>query len=202
MAVIGRPAAFLDKDGTLVEDVPYGADPARLRLLPGVGEALRLLGLAGLRLIVVTNQAGVAMGRFPEARLGGIEAGLRGLLRAEGVELDGFLWCPHHPEGTVPSYAVACDCRKPRPGLLRRAAMRYRVDLRRSWAVGDILDDVEAGHLAGCRAALVDTGGETEWRIGPEREPDLIAKDLLEAARAIVFRARPAHPAVARGGAA
>jgi histidinol-phosphate phosphatase family protein len=116
------PAVFLDKDGTLVEDVPYCADPERMKLLPGAGPALRSLHEAGWRLAVVTNQSGVARGLFPESALAAVEARLREVLAAEGVPLAAFLYCPHHPDGVVPAYAVHCDCRKPEPGLILAAA--------------------------------------------------------------------------------
>ena len=182
----GRAAVFLDKDGTLVEDVPYNVDPALIRLGPGAIEGLRLLHAAGYPLVVISNQSGVARGYFAEEALGAVEARLRELLGEAGVPLDGFYYCPHHPEGSVDHYAVACACRKPLPGLIVRAAREHDVDLARSWFVGDILHDVEAAHRAGCRAVLLDNGHETEWETSPLRTPDLVAPDLAEAARAIV----------------
>jgi histidinol-phosphate phosphatase family protein len=146
---------FLDKDGTLVEDVPYCADPARLRLLPGVGEALRALHAAGWPLAVVTNQSGVARGLFPEAALAAVELRLRELLAAEGVPLAGFHYCPHHPGGVVPGYAIDCACRKPAPGLVLAAAAALGADPRDCWVVGDRGSDAEAGRRAGCRTVLV-----------------------------------------------
>ena len=98
-----------------------------------------------------------------------------------GVCFDGFYYCPHHPQGSDPCYALQCDCRKPQPGMLHRAALEHGLDLARSWLIGDILDDVEAGRRAGCRTVLLDVGSETEWRKGPEREPDHIARGLAEA---------------------
>lgn len=179
-------AVFVDKDGTLVEDVPYSADPALLRLTPNAAEGLRLLADAGYRLVVVSNQSGVARGRFPEEALPAVWARLRELLGAAGVELHGFRYCPHHPQGSVPDYAVACRCRKPSAGLLLAAAEEDGIDLAASWMVGDILDDVEAGRRAGCRTVLVDRGGETEWRRSLLRTPDRVASDLREAALAIL----------------
>jgi D-glycero-D-manno-heptose 1,7-bisphosphate phosphatase len=179
-------AIFLDKDGTLVDDVPYNVDPDLVRLTPGAGRALRLLVEGGYRLVVVSNQSGVARGLFEESALEAVEQRLRSLLRDEGVSIDGFEWCPHLVGGSVGRYAVACDCRKPAPGLLVRAAGRLGIDLRRSWIVGDILDDVEAGHAAGCRAILVDVGSETRWELTPTRTPDAIVTSLEDAARAIV----------------
>jgi histidinol-phosphate phosphatase family protein len=185
MAVTDR-AVFLDKDGTLIEDVPYNVDPAQIRLTPGAVEGLRLLRGAGFRLIVVSNQSGVARGYFPEAALAGVEAKLRELLAAGGAALDGFYYCPHHPGGSVAAYAVACDCRKPLPGLLLRAADDHGIDLARSWLVGDILNDVEAGRRAGCHTVLLDNGHETEWVFSDLRRPDRVAADLAEAARVIL----------------
>jgi len=171
--------------------------------MPGAGEGLRRLGAAGYRLVVVSNQSGVARGYFPEAALAAVEARLRALLAAEGVTLDGFYCCPHLPEGVVKQYAVGCDCRKPAPGLLLRAAQEQELDLARSWLVGDILNDVEAGRRAGCRTVLIDNGNETEWVLSPERRPHLVAAGLAEAARRILAAdataERTTAPALAGG---
>lgn len=180
------PAVFLDKDGTLINDVPFNVNPALIRLTAGAAEGLAELHAAGNRLVIVSNQSGVARGLFPETALRAVEAKLRELLEEIGVPLAGFYYCPHHPKGSVAEYARACECRKPAPGLLRRAAAELRLHLPDSWMIGDILDDVQAGGAAGCRTVLLDNGHETEWRRSPEREPDLIAPDLAAAARAIL----------------
>jgi rfaE bifunctional protein kinase chain/domain len=182
----GRPAVFLDKDGTLIFDTPYNVDPNLMRLTPGALEALRALHQAGFLLIVVSNQSGVARGYFPEAALGPVEVRMQALLAEAGVSLADVLWCPHHPDGTVCQYAVRCDCRKPAPGLLLRAAREHGIDLKRSWMIGDILHDIEAGRRAGCRTILLDVGNETEWDLSPERTPDTVAADLREAAEVIL----------------
>ena len=179
-------AIFLDKDGTLIDDVPYNVDPAQVRLSWQAGPALQLLQEAGYKLIVVTNQSGVARGLFTEAALDGVQARLVELLAQYGVQLDGFYHCPHHPDGTVARYALACTCRKPMPGMLVRAAQEHGIDLVQSWMIGDILNDVEAGHRAGCRSVLIDNGNETEWVESPLRRPDLFAADLYAAATAIL----------------
>ena len=187
MAVSGEAVAvFVDKDGTLVDNVPFNVDPRHVRLLPGVLDGLAVLRDAGFRLFVASNQPGVALGRFPRAALAVVGARIDELLAAAGIALDGYAWCPHHPHGTVAAYATTCACRKPKPGLLLQVAQRHRIVLERSWMIGDILDDVEAGHRAGCRAVLVDRGGETEWQRGPAREPDVYVDRFDEAARAIV----------------
>src|SRR4051794_10145376 len=143
-----RRAIFLDKDGTLIEDVPYNVDPARIRLAPGAAEGLPRLHAAGFRLIVISNQSGVARGLFAEEALGGVRDRLRELLADVGVPLDGFYYCPHHPEGVVPEYALACACRKPEPGMILDSAREHGIEPGQSWFVGDILDDVEAGRRA------------------------------------------------------
>ncbi len=182
---MGRKAVFLDKDGTLIEDVPYNVDPRRIELAPKAPEALRLLQSLGYVLIVVSNQPGVALGYFPETALSGVELRLDELLAVHGVQLAGFYYCPHYPLAGAPRLGGPCGCRKPAPGLLLRAVADHGIQLRESWLVGDILDDIEAGRRAGCRTVLVDRGGETEWRRSPERTPDYIVGDLLEAAERI-----------------
>lgn len=180
----GAAAVFLDKDGTLVEDVPYNVDPALLRFTPNAVEALRLLAEAGYRLIVVSNQPGLATGRFSRADFARLRHALAERVRAEaGVALAGIYVCPHAPGE---SGRASCLCRKPSPGLLHQAAVALRLDLAQSWIVGDILDDVEAGRRVGCRSVLLDVGNETEWRLTPLRTPHHRCADLLAAARIIV----------------
>jgi D-glycero-D-manno-heptose 1,7-bisphosphate phosphatase len=171
-------AVFLDKDGTLIENVPYNVDPAKVALTPGAAEGLAALHNSGFRLIVVSNQPGAALGYFPERALEAVEHRLRELLADSGVPLEGFYYCPHLP-------GAACGCRKPAAGLLMRAAAEKALDLSRSWMIGDILDDVEAGRRAGCRTVLLDNGNETEWHLNDARRPHRMAADLREAARLI-----------------
>jgi histidinol-phosphate phosphatase family protein len=184
MRSAGRaPAVFLDKDGTLLVDVPYNVEPDRMRLMPTAAEALLGLEDAGYTLIVVSNQSGVARGLFPVEALEPVRARLEELFHHAGARLAGFYFCPHLPGGKDPRYGVACDCRKPAAGLLLRAAAELDLDLAASWMLGDILDDVEAGNRAGCRSILVGTGHETEWVWTPERRPWGMAPDLAAAAR-------------------
>lgn len=184
-------AVFLDKYGTLVHDVPENVDPARIELLQSVGPALRALQDAGYLLIVVSNRPGVALGRFASSALQAVEARLDELLAPYGVVITAYGWCPHAPNGR--GGMIACTCRKPRPGLLLDAARVHDVALERSWMIGDLLDDVEAGARAGCRTILVDRGGETRWRGGRLRTPNAIVYDFADAASIVLDGARTAR---------
>jgi len=177
-----KRAVFLDKDGMLIEDVPYNVDPAQIRLTAGAGIGLRQMHQMGYQLIVISNQSGVARGYFPESALAAVEQRLRALLKPFNVPLAGFYYCPHHPEGTVAEYAIACTCRKPEPGLLIEAAQDHMIDLTESWFIGDILNDVEAGRKAGCQTILLNNGNETEWLLSADRVPHYMTADLAEAA--------------------
>ena len=192
-----RAAIFLDRDGTLVETRHYPSRPEDFVLYEGLGAELKALQHAGFLLVLITNQSGLARGYFGWAELERMHETLLATLHRQGVTIDGIYVCPHHPEGTIGELAIECDCRKPQPGLLLRAARELDLDLQASWFIGDILDDVQAGHLAGCRSVLLDVGHETEWRMTPEREPDRCAGDLYEAAR-LVLNAM-ANDAAARG---
>jgi D-glycero-D-manno-heptose 1,7-bisphosphate phosphatase len=150
-------AVFLDRDGVLIEDTGYPDNPDTISLLPGVGVGLRKLQSAGWRLVVVTNQAGVARGKFSVERLHQMHARLRELLAEEGVALDALYYCPHHPEGNTAPYDLVCDHRKPQPGMLRSAAAVLGLNLPDCWLVGDRESDVRAAHQAGCRAVLLGT---------------------------------------------
>jgi D-glycero-D-manno-heptose 1,7-bisphosphate phosphatase len=183
---LNRRAVFLDKDGTLIDDVPYNVDPKRVTLACGAGSALRELKVHGYLLIVVSNQAGVALGRFSLQALGAVEQRIQELLEPSGVAIDAFYYCPHLPQAPNVRYDVRCLCRKPQPGLLRQAAREWQVELDQSWLVGDILDDVEAGNRAGCRTVLVDNGNETEWRLAQHRQPHFLARSLRHATNQIL----------------
>lgn len=177
---LARPAVFLDKDGTLIRNIPWNCDPQRIELLPGVLEGLRELCDRGYALFVISNQPGIAYGHFGEGELQRVWQRLQQLVDVAGVQFEGFYYCPHAPRADG---LPACSCHKPRPGLLWRAAVEHNLDLYHSWMVGDILHDVEAGHGAGCRSALLDNGGETEWLIAPARVPDVIAHDFTGVVR-------------------
>ncbi|HTE67444.1 MAG TPA: HAD-IIIA family hydrolase [Actinomycetes bacterium] len=182
-----RPAVFLDRDGTLVEEVAYLHDPGRLALLPGVA-ALAGLAAAGYALVVVTNQAGVARGYYDEAAVELVHRRLGELLAGAGVRLDAILYCPHHPEGTVARHARACRCRKPAPGMLEAAAEQLDLDLPASYLIGNHPTDVGAAVAAGVTALYVRTGHAA----GRPPPPGVAAFPGIEAAaRAVLDAALP-----------
>jgi D-glycero-D-manno-heptose 1,7-bisphosphate phosphatase len=180
-----RPAVFMDRDGCLTEEVGYVNHPSRLRLLPRTAEAIARLNRAGVPAVMVTNQAGIARGYFSEETLQATHARLHESLAAAGARRDGADTCTHHPSEGQPPYRADCDCRKPRPGLLRRAAAELGLDLAASVMVGDKLSDVAVGHTVGAAGILVLTGyGRGEWEYQRSRtgvKPDHVAEDLLDA---------------------
>jgi D-glycero-D-manno-heptose 1,7-bisphosphate phosphatase len=186
-------AIFIDRDGTMNVDVGYLSSPDQLEIYPWSAEAVRLINRAGPRVVVVTNQSGVARGFCTEPMLDLIHERLTRDLERDGAHLDAIYYCPHHPEIGDRGYRVACDCRKPRPGLLRRAAEEHGIDLSRSYVIGDKSSDITLARNAGARSALVLTGYGRDTLEHPERwpcEPDLVADNLLEAVRCILDRSQ------------
>lgn len=188
-----KPAIFMDRDGTLSHEVGYVNHPSRFRLYPWSVDAVRLINRSGFLAVVVTNQAGVARGYFPESLVLEVHAGLETALAAGGARLDGLYYCPHHPSVGEPPYRKDCDCRKPRPGLLQRAAEELGVDLKRSYVVGDRLSDMELAWNVGARGVLVKSGyglGELTYHAPAwARKPDAVAEDLLEAVLGVLASA-------------
>ena len=179
-----RRAVFLDRDGTIIEDLEYCVDVERLHPLPGAVRALRKLQEVGYLLIVATNQSGVARGLFKEEELREFHRVMLDIFHRQGVRFSDIIYCPHYAKGEVAApYAVPCDCRKPAPGMLLRAAEEHGIDLKLSWMVGDRAEDIGAGCAAGCRTIRVLTGPET-----PEGDilPDFTAADISAAAEIIL----------------
>ncbi|OWQ86735.1 D-glycero-beta-D-manno-heptose-1,7-bisphosphate 7-phosphatase [Roseateles terrae] len=173
---MGRSAAFLDRDGVINRDHGYVHRWEDFEFLPGVVEALRRLQAAGHALVIVTNQSGIARGLYGEADVERLHERLRQHLRGIGIELAAIEYCPHLPASTVPAYAVDCECRKPAPGMILRAAQALGIDLARSMMVGDKSSDIEAARRAGVgHAFLVATDGEGE--------PDALSPDLAHLLR-------------------
>jgi len=183
-------AIFLDRDGTLNEDVGFVTDVRALRLFPWAADAVRLINRAGFHAIVLTNQSGIARGYLTEADIAEIHAQLCRDLHAQGARLDAIYYCPHHPEATVAAYRQDCRCRKPLPGLVEAAAREFGLDVTRSYFVGDKYLDVELAHAVGARGILVLTGyGRAEYearRHLGRRPPDHVAPTVLEAVRWIL----------------
>ncbi len=176
-----QPAVFLDRDGTLIEDSGYLRDASQVCLLPDAAAVLREFRAAGFRLVVVTNQSGVARGYLNEICLATIHGRMRQLLTAEGASLDGLYYCPYHPDGVVDAYRKESDWRKPGCGMLLQAASDLGIDLGHSWMIGDAARDVEAGRRAGCRTVLLGSAADGEG-CGAE----FAAVDILEAARRVL----------------
>jgi D-glycero-D-manno-heptose 1,7-bisphosphate phosphatase len=187
---MGRPAIFFDRDGTLSYEVGYVNHLSRFRLLPYAIDAVRVVNASGRLAVLVTNQAGVARGYFPESLIHEVHARVRADMEAGGAHLDGIYACVHHPSVGEPPYRQDCECRKPRPGLLRQAEKELGADLSRSWMIGDRHGDLAVAWAAGARAALVKTGyglGELAWHAARlPRQPDLVAEHVLEAVERIV----------------
>lgn len=171
---------FLDRDGTINREKHYLSDPDELELLAGAAAGLRALKQFGCRLVIVTNQSAIARGYFDEQRLLNIHTRLREMLRAEGVEIDGWYWCPHHPDDQ-------CECRKPNTGMLEHARQDLDLDMQCAWMIGDKLGDMETGRRAGLRTILVATGyGKRHYEMdGCQELVDFFVPSLLEAAGVI-----------------
>ena len=190
--VVARPAVFIDRDGTLTEEVGYVNHPRRIRLLPRSAEAIRRLNAAGIAAIVATNQAGLARGYFSAEVLQAANDEMLRQLKEAGARLDGVYVCTHHPTEGAPPYRIECECRKPKAGLLQRAARELGIDLTASAMIGDRASDLDCGRAAGARAVLVLTGyglGDWEYRRHAFRvPPDHVAEDLLDAVEWVLTR--------------
>jgi D-glycero-D-manno-heptose 1,7-bisphosphate phosphatase len=181
---VAAPAVFIDRDGTLIEEAGYLNELSRLVFFPFSVDAVRQLNRGGFRVVVVTNQAGIARGIVSEAFVAAAHAHISERLRAGGATIDAYYHCPHHPAGIVAGLSRACDCRKPRPGLLLRAAADLDLDLERSFVIGDRWHDLEAGQAVGTRAVLVRTGYGAENERAPRAgvTADAVVDNLAAAA--------------------
>lgn len=181
-----KPAVFLDRDGTICEEVGYLDHPDKLKLIPGSAEAIRKLREAGFWVFVTTNQSGVARGYFAESVVHLVHARLDTLLAEAGARVDAYFYCPHHPKAVLEEYRRECRCRKPNTGMIEQAVAHFPVELDRSFTVGDKLSDCEFGRNAGLTPVLVRTGygREEEARLSAEQggcRPALVADDLAQA---------------------
>ena len=180
-----KPAVFFDRDGTLNRDVGYVTHLDVYELLPRAAAAVRRVNKVGWLAILITNQAGVARGYFPESMIEEVHRKLQDELGGQGARLDAIYYCPHVPNGDDPEYAIDCKMRKPYPGMILKAAAEHGIDLAKSVMLGDKYSDLEAGWRAGCKSGLVLTGygrGEREFRgAGWPRPPDFVAQDAYHA---------------------
>lgn len=176
-------AVFLDRDGVIIQDVGYLNDCAKIEFLPRVGEAIKLLNQNGFKVIVVTNQSGVARGYFTEETVQEINRNTQECLARQGAFINKTYYCPHHVEGTVSKYRKDCHCRKPNPGMIEQATREFGIDLKNSFVVGDKACDIEAGHRVGCKTILLasDSCLDKQEEITPLS--DHIARDLYEAVK-------------------
>lgn len=192
-----KPAVFLDRDGTLIRDAEYLSDPSQIHLFSNTPIALKLLKKAGYLLLVVSNQSGVARGYFPENMIGKVHVRLRALLKAKGAGVDAFFYCPHYPKGSVKKYSKVCSCRKPKTGMVRQALRKYPIDLKRSFVVGDKMDDLLLGQNAKLGGSiLVGTGKGKEHQKRLMMEPlakTWVASDILGAAKLILIKGTRTH---------
>ena len=188
---MSRPAIFMDRDGTLSHEIGYVNHASRFRLFPWAVDAVRLVNQAGWAAVLVTNQAGVARGYFPESVIHAVHAQVNAALQAGDARLDGLYVCMHHPSAGAPPYRQECDCRKPRPGMLLQAQRELDLDLARSWVIGDRHGDLQVAWNVGARGALVKSGyGLGEWEHQAPRwprQPDLVAEHVVEAVERILF---------------
>ena len=185
-----RPAVFIDRDGTVNEQMGYINHPSRFRLLPGTAEAIRLLNENHLFAIIVSNQSGVARGYFPIDLVHEVHALMQDTLKEKGARVDGIFFCPNHPRGSVPEFAKACDCRKPGTGLIEQACRTFDIDMSRSYMIGDRCLDIEAAERSHLKGIMVETGyglGDITY-VMPHKtiNPVFIAPDLLKAVQWIL----------------
>ncbi len=189
---MGNRAVFLDRDGTINEEMGYMNHLERFVLLPHVGQAIRLLNQNGLKAVVITNQSGVARGYFPESLVHRIHHKMQDLLKMEGAHLDGVYYCPHHPEVGSPPYRQKCRCRKPATGLVEEAVKALDIDCSKSYVIGDRGLEIEIAHQIRAKGILVLTGyGKGEWEYLRDQwsvKPDHVAPNLYEAVQWILLQ--------------
>lgn len=181
-------AVFLDRDGVITQDPPHYAHRLdQLKLIPRSAEAIRLLNENGFKVIVVSNQSGIARGYYQEKDIKIFNHAMEEELKKKGAYIDAIYYCPHHPDAEIVAYRIDCDCRKPKPGMLKHAEIDFDLDLKESFMIGDKRSDILAGHAAGCKTILVLTGHGKEESSKNELEVDFISVDLYEGVKDIVL---------------
>jgi D-glycero-D-manno-heptose 1,7-bisphosphate phosphatase len=191
-------AVFIDRDGCLIHELGYISKLKNIKFFKRSFDALRLLQENGFKIVIVTNQSGVARGYFPESFVKKTHLYIAAELKKKGLKIDAYYYCPHHRKATIAKYRKDCDCRKPRQGMIKKAVKKFNLDLRQSFTMGDKLSDVKLGHNGKMKGILVQTGFG-RWQktlIGKERvKPDFIAKDFYSGAKWVVrYAARIRNP--------
>lgn len=181
-----QAAVFLDRDGTIIEDTDYISSPAQIKFIPGAVEAVKMLKNAGYKIIIISNQSGVARGLITEDMLQTIDKLIHRTILNGGGHVDGSYYCPHHPEHGVYPYKQSCECRKPHTGLIKRAVKEHDIDLSKSFMVGDHSTDIETARRAGIPSVFVMTGHGKEEKEKLKSQPDHFAPDLLSAVKWIL----------------
>ncbi len=176
-------AVFLDRDGTIIEDVGYVHEEDKIKFLPGVSEAIKLLNKSGFKVIIITNQAGVARGYFTEEAVKEINKYIQESLAKEGALIDMIYYCPHHVQGIIEEYKKECNCRKPNPGMIEEAVRDFGIDLKKSFVIGDKASDIEAGHRVGCKTIFLAGNNTLDCEGEITVKSDYVAPDLYEAVK-------------------
>ena len=184
-------AVFLDRDGVISEDPPHYAHRLdQLRIIPGSAQAIQLLNAHNFRVIIISNQSGVARGYYTADDVKIFDDGMESLLAKAGSHIDAVYYCPHHPDAIIERYKINCDCRKPKPGMLIKAEEKFNIDFKSSFLVGDKWSDIEAGRTVGCKTILVETGhGLLEYE-NKKCPVDYVAADLLNAVQNFILRTK------------
>lgn len=180
-------AVFLDRDGNIIHDPGYLSDLKKFRFYKNSVKGLKLLQDSGFKLVVLTNQSGVARGFYGEDFVKATHKYMSGLLEKHGVKIDAYYYCPHHVDASVEKYKKDCECRKPKTGMIDMAVKKFKIDLKKSWSIGDKLTDVKLGKNAGTKTALVLTGKgkKQERKIDAKTKPDIVSANLYSAAKKI-----------------
>jgi D-glycero-D-manno-heptose 1,7-bisphosphate phosphatase len=185
---IKRKAAFLDRDGVITQDPPHYAHRVdQLRLIPNSAQAIRLLNEYNFKVIVISNQSGIARGYYPEKETHIFNKALKNILQKENADIDAFYYCPHHPEAKIKKYRIECNCRKPNPGMIEKASNDYNIDLSQSYMIGDRLTDILAGKKGGCKTIHVLTGVGQDQLSKYKIDADFSSKNLYEAVEKIIL---------------
>lgn len=179
-------AVFLDKDGTLIPDIPYNIDPLKITFFEDIAQSLAKLKDLEYKFFIISNQSGIGRGFFTKDDLSSVIDKMYQLFSDNDLSLGGFYYCPHFVGGTIHEYSIECDCRKPQPGMILKASADHDIDIQKSWFIGDILNDIEAGNRAGCKTILINNGNETEWQEGTFRVPNFTVSNFSEATEVIL----------------